>query len=71
MNALDHVRTAERLLSRSGPLRCPELNHAPELIHALVHAVLAVALKDDGSLATGQGAQVVDFPQPNPQPPDN
>ena len=52
MNAREHARTAERLLASHSPLRSPELNRAPELVCALVHAVLAVALRGDGSLGT-------------------
>ena len=54
MNARQHHETAEAILARYGshelPSTGPSLNQSPGLVRALVHAVLADALRGDGTL---------------------
>ena len=54
MNARQHLETAEAVLARYGshqfPSTGPSLDQSPGLVRALVHAVLASALRGDGTL---------------------
>jgi len=54
VNARQHLETAEAILARYGshqfPSTGPSLDQSPGLVRALVHAVLASALRADGSL---------------------
>jgi hypothetical protein len=54
MNARQHLETAEAILARYGshrtPSTGPSLDQSPGLVRALVHAVLAGALRGDGTL---------------------